>query len=105
MLSIILLILCGILLVSAYFPANWLKGVASWLNPAGGILGVIALVLGVWGLIQGGFTDLSTWILTLSGVLLGARMLPGLSGMASFLNPVGGIVGIIALVLGIMGLL
>lgn len=104
MLTAILLIVCGLILVSVYFPGSFVKDMGKFLDPAGGVLGIIALVLGVIGLLAN-FVDLGAWTMTLSGVILGSRLVPAMKDMAKFLNPAGGIVGIAAIVFGVMGLL
>lgn len=104
MLNAILLLVCGLILVSVYFPGSFVKDMGKFLDPAGGVLGIIALILGVLALLDS-FVSLEAWTMTLSGVILSARLIPAMKKMAASLNPAGGIVGIAAIVFGVMGLL
>lgn len=101
MLEAIIAILCGLILGARLIPA--LGGASRTLAPFGGILGVVAIVLGVLGLL-GGFGWLAL-VLLLAGLILGAQVIPQLSGMAATLNPVGGVIGLVAIVLGVLAIL
>jgi hypothetical protein len=111
MLEALIAILCGLILAARLIPA--LKGAARVLDPVGGILGVIAFVLGLLGVLAalgifssglGGFPLLALTLL-LAGFILGARLIPAFSGLKNSLDPVGGIIGLFAVVLGIIALL
>ena len=100
MLGPIIAILAGIILVAPLIPA--FSKMAGTLKPIGGIVGIIALILGLMGVI-GGFTWIALALL-LAGIMLSANLIPALSGMANTLKPIGGVVGLAAIILGIVRL-
>lgn len=99
----ILSIICGIILISVYFPGNFMQKIGKFLDPAGGVLGLILLFFGVTTLIPGGLLSWEAWTMTLAGILLGSRLIPAMKDMANFINPAGGIVGIAAILLPFFG--
>ncbi len=98
MFNAIIAILVGLVLLAPWLPGK----LGSSLGQIGGFLGVIALILGVLS-IFGGFSWFAL-VMILGGIILAAALIPALSKMAGTLKPIGGIVGVVALVLGILGL-
>jgi hypothetical protein len=97
----ILLILCGLILLSGAIPA--FRGIANALRPIEGILGLIALILGIIGIFGG--IGLTTITLILVGLILAVSLVPALRGAAKALAPFRTIIGVIALIIGIIALL
>lgn len=98
MLYPIIAILCGSLLLSSFFPK-----IAKALKPIEGILGLIALVLGVISIFGG--LNLLNVTLILAGIILAVNLAPALGKAASALAPMRTVLGIVALVVGVLGFL
>ena len=98
MLYPIIAILCGSLLLSSFFPK-----IAKALKPIEGILGLAALVLGVISILGG--LNLLNVTLILAGIILAVSLVPSLGKAAGTLAPMRTVLGIIALVVGVIGLL
>lgn len=97
MLYSVILILCGLLLLSSFFPK-----IAKTLKPIEGILGLAALILGIISFIGG--LSLLNVTLILAGIILAVSLVPSLGKIASALAPMRTVLGIIALVVGVFGL-
>jgi hypothetical protein len=101
MLNAIIAILCGLILLSGAVKA--FRGIAKALRPIEGILGLIALVLGIIGILGG--LSLMAITLILAGLILAVSLIPSLSGAAKALAPFRVVIGLVALIVGIIGLL
>ncbi len=112
MLGDILLIIVGLILLTGLLgviPAmgKHLEKLAKWLGSIQGIIGIIALIYGIWN-----FSIPSGLMLIIAGIILAVgilQILPAvgeeLKKLAKTLGSFQTIIGIIALVIGIWGLL
>ena len=84
---------------------------AKWLGRFQTIIGVIALILGIWGLIDG-WSFLQSIVAIIAGLVLAMGILPSIPALGKYLEKLakwlGGfqtIIGVIAIIVGIWGLL
>ncbi len=108
----ILLILAGLVLLTGLLGAipalgDHLEKFARWLGSFQGIIGIVALVVGIWKF----SISLSPIMLIIAGIMLGAGILQTLPAvgdhldkLARWLGSFQTIIGIITLLVGIYGL-
>ncbi|RZN60713.1 hypothetical protein [Methanonatronarchaeum sp. AMET6-2] len=112
MLSSVVAILAGLVLLTGLLgviPAlgDELERFASWLGGFQGLIGIVAIVIGILE-----FGTLESYMLIIAGLVLAAGILQAIPALGKYLEKMGRwlggfqvIIGIITLVVGIMGLL
>ncbi|RZN61740.1 hypothetical protein [Methanonatronarchaeum sp. AMET6-2] len=112
MLSSIVAILAGLVLLTGLIgvvPAfgEYLERFAVWLGGFQGIIGVVAIVIGVLE-----FGSLESYMLIIAGLVLAAGVLQAIPAFGKYLEKLGMwlggfqvVIGVITLVVGVLGLL
>jgi hypothetical protein len=108
-------IVAGLILAMGILPSipaigDSLEKVAKWLGRFQSIIGVIAIILGIWGLLY--FDLLQSIVAIVAGLILAMGLLTSvpavgkdLAKLAKWLGGFQTLIGVIAIILGIWGLL